>query len=52
MATLSGNYGLTWNNGTTPTPVGIGVSSGLAAVTAQEYFVLLMLTDVLQVFIM
>ena len=38
MATLSGNYGLAWNNGTTPTPVGIGVSSGLAAVTAPGIF--------------
>ena len=38
MATLSGNYGAAWNNGTTPTPVGIGISSGLAAVTAPGIF--------------
>jgi gliding motility-associated-like protein len=38
MATLSGNYGAAWNNGTTPTPVGIGVSSGLAAVTTPGIF--------------
>ena len=38
MATLSGNYGVAWNNGTTPTPVGVGISSGLAAVTAPGIF--------------
>ncbi len=38
IATLSGNYGASWNNGTTPTPVGIGTSSGLSAVTAPGIF--------------
>ncbi len=38
IATLMGNYGAAWNNGTVPTPVGIGTGSGFAAVTTPGIF--------------
>ena len=38
IATLTGNYGTKWNNGTTPTPVGIGTANGLTAVTSPGIF--------------
>jgi gliding motility-associated-like protein len=38
IATLMGNYGAQWNNGTVPTPVGIGAGSGLASAFAPGIF--------------
>jgi gliding motility-associated-like protein len=38
IATLTGNYGVKWNNGTVPTPVGIGTANGLVAVTSPGIF--------------
>lgn len=38
IATLTGNYGTPWSNASAPTPVGIGNSTGLGAVTSPGIF--------------